>query len=372
MSIYSIEMNTKNNILQENSKTKKNTHHQNIDEYIDYIYSNCEKTMPQIKKTGKVSDENVIIPTTKSYDILLRNNYNLQQLKTIAKHYKMKISGNKNELVNRLYVFLKLSSIIVKIQKIFRGNVQRKYNQLHGPAFLKRELCTNQSDFLTMEEMKEMDATQFFSFKDSDGFIYGFDIISLYNLILKSGKSIQNPYNRNVIPNSVIHDFKSLIRTSKILKIPIEVDIKDVCDDLSDTKSVELKILDLFQFIDSLGNYSNPEWFLSLVKPQIIKFMRELVDIWNYRAQLPSEVKRLIYPPGGNPFVTLNINSFVNENNIVKLQKMALYYMERIVKSAQDKDHMALGAYYVLGALTLVNPNAAAALPWLFQSVAYF
>jgi len=33
---------------------------------------------------------------------------------------------------------------------------------------------------------------------------------------------------------------------------------------------------------------------------------------------------------------------------------------------------MALGAYYVLGALTLVNPNAAAALPWLFQSVAYF
>ena len=171
-------MNTKNNILQENSKTKKNTHHQNIDEYIDYIYSNCEKTMPQIKKTGKVSDENVIIPTTKSYDILLRNNYNLQQLKTIAKHYKMKISGNKNELVNRLYVFLKLSSIIVKIQKIFRGNVQRKYNQLHGPAFLKRELCTNQSDFLTMEEMKDMDATQFFSFKDSDGFIYGFDIIS--------------------------------------------------------------------------------------------------------------------------------------------------------------------------------------------------
>ena len=79
---------------------------------------------------------------------------------------------------------------------------------LHGPAFLKRGLCTNECDFLTMEEMKDMEATQFFSFKDADGFIYGFDIISLYNLILKSGKTIQNPYNRNVRPSSVIHDFK--------------------------------------------------------------------------------------------------------------------------------------------------------------------
>ena len=360
-----------NHIFNENIKLKKNTS-QNIDDYIEYIYTNCEKTMPQIKKTGKVSNDNAIIPTPKSYDILLRNNYNLQQLKMFAKHYKMKISGNKNELVIRLYIFLKLSSIIVKIQKVFRGIIQRKYNVLHGPAFLKRDLCTNQSDFLTMEDMKDMEPIQFFSFKDVDGFVYGFDVISLYNLILKSGKTIQNPYNRNVIPPRVINDFKSLIRISKILKIDIEVDIKDVCDDLSDTKSVELKILDLFQFIDSLGNYSNPEWFLSLVKPQIIKFMRELVDIWNYRAQLPSEVKRLIYPPLGNPFATLNFNAFINENNIVKLQKMTLYYMERIVKSAHDNDHKALGAYYVLGALTIVNPNAAEALPWLFQSVAYF
>jgi hypothetical protein len=50
---------------------------------------------------------------------------------------------------------------------------------------------------------------------------------------------------------------------------------------------------------------------------------------------------------------------------------MALYYMERIVKSAQDKDHMALGAYYVLGALTLVKDSLtpSAATPSLFDPV---
>ena len=32
-------------------------------------------------------------------------------------------------------------------------------------------------------------------------------------------------------------------------------------------------------------------------------------------------------------------------------------------------EYSNLGAYYVLGALTLVNDQAAIALPWLFQSV---
>lgn len=109
-----------------------------MDEYTNYIYSKCEKTMPFIKKSPeKISEDNLYVPTIKSYDILLRNNYNVHQLKGFAKSYKLKISGNKNELVNRLYVFLKLSSVIIKTQKIFRGNIQRKYNLLHGPKVFK-------------------------------------------------------------------------------------------------------------------------------------------------------------------------------------------------------------------------------------------
>ena len=37
--------------------------------------------------------------------------------------------------------------------------------------------------------------SQFFSFKDDDGFIYGFDILSLWQLYEKSN-TIENPYNR--------------------------------------------------------------------------------------------------------------------------------------------------------------------------------
>jgi hypothetical protein len=173
-----------------------------MDDYTNYIYSKCEKTMPSIKKNPeKISDENLCIPTIKSYDILLRNNYNVHQLKGFAKSYKLKISGNKNELVNRLYVFLKLSSVIIKIQRIFRGNIQRKYNKLHGPAFFKRDICTNQSDFLTIEDMKDLVYSQFFSYRDIDGFVSyvknGFCDLLVRENALHAGRTRVNAFITN-------------------------------------------------------------------------------------------------------------------------------------------------------------------------------
>jgi hypothetical protein len=41
------------------------------------------------------------------------------------------------------------------------------------------------------------------------------------------------------------------------------------------------------------------------------------------------------------------------------------------VNSGIDRDNKCLGAYYVLGALTLVSEDAATSLPWLYQAVCY-
>ena len=351
-----------------NYKTNKCT----IEEYIDYIEKQCETEIKVAKKTEKVGDDAISIPSFTEYFFLTHKNYNVQQLKLIAKHYKLKISGNKGQLINRLYVFLKLSSNIVKIQKIFRGKLQRNYNKYHGPAFAKRTLCTNTTDFLSIEPIVLLPFSQFFSYKDVDNFIYGFDIISLYNLIIKSGKRVQNPYNRNEMPKDVMQNIRHLIRLSKILKISIDIDIKDVNDDISNQKSIELKILDIFQNIDSLGNYSDPQWFLSLNRQQILKFVRELHDIWSYRAQLLPETKRNICPPTGDPFRNITVNHILNETNIDNIRKIVYPLLEKFVNSGIDNDSKSLGAYYVLSALTLVNENAATSLPWLFQSVSYF
>jgi hypothetical protein len=332
------------------------------------ILINCEKKMPIVKNPIKINTENIIIPTIKNYNDISNYNYNLSQLKIITKFYKLKIGGNKTEIISRIFSFLYLSSYIIKIQKIFRGFLAKKYKTLHGPASMNRKLCTNNSDFVTMEPIEEINFHQFISYKDLDGFIYGFDITSLFTSMKNSGNELKNPYNRTLLPLIILHNVKTLIRLGKILKIPINLTIEDDTLTISNEKVIELRILSLFQNINALGNYSNSEWFLSLNRNNLIKMVRELADTWNYRAQLLPNIKRNICPPYGDPFRNLSMSYIHNEPNINNVRKVIIEVFEKLVNIGLDNDSKALGAYYVLGALTLVNTDAAIALPWLYQS----
>ena len=140
---------------------------------------------------------------------------------------------------------------------------------------------------------------------------------------------------------------------------------------------MELKILELFQTINSYGNYANSEWFSELSRNAHIRFARELVDIWNYRALLTAAKKMEICPPHGNPFLGtpyyINIASNVVLNNISieTLVKYNVQIIENLVKSAVDIDNKMLGTFYVLSALTFVSQSARDAMPWLYDAVVY-
>ena len=348
---------------------KNKTSNGALDDYFNNISSKCESKIPIVKNAIKIDDENIVIPTINSYNSISSYNYNLNQLKIIAKNYKLKISGNKKELISRIFSFLYLSSYVIKIQKIFRGLIRRKYNKLHGPANFKRKLCTNSSDFITMEPLEEIKFDQFISYKDVDGFIYGFDITSLYNVFLKNGNLCKNPYNRSIIPETIFKAIRSILRLSMILGCHINLHIEDDMQLVSSEKAIELRTLALFQNIDSLGNYSNPQWFLSLDRNRLVKFVRELNDIWNFRAQLSNEIKRSICPPSGDPFRNLSMPYIITEPNINNVRKVVLEILEKLVNNGIDRDCKSLGAYYVLGGLTLVNESASLSLPWLYQSL---
>ena len=343
-----------------------------LDEYINIIINKSSKTIHILKNTSKINDDKIIIPSINNYKDITKYNYNVTQLKGFAKHYKLKLSGNKNELLLRVYSFLHFSSFIIKIQKNFRRLIVKKYKDLHGPAVSNRKLCNNSTDFITMETIEDINYHQFFSYKDEDGFIYGFDISSIHNLNFKCSKEMKNPYNRKLFPEIVFKDIKTIIKISKILKIDISLTYEDISQKVSSEKAIELRALSLFQNIDALGNYSNSIWFLSLTKQQIIQFIRELCDIWNYRVQLTQEIKRNICPPNGDPFRNLSIAYIQTEENIFTIRKVVLEVLEKLVNIGIDKDSKSLGAYYVLGCLTLVNKEAAATLPWLFQSFSHF
>jgi hypothetical protein len=343
-----------------------------IEEYLNSINSKCEENMPIVKKPQKVLDEKINIPCINTYNELIYNNYNVNQLKLFAKHYKLKVAGNKNQLKSRIYSYLYFSSYIIKIQKIFRGYLVKKYKLLHGPAIMNRKICTNSDDFVTMDPIEEINFHQFISYKDVDGFIYGFDINSLHNLFLKSGNEIRNPYNRNLMPDNVFKNIRGLIRIGKILNIHINLNFEDDSKKVSSEKAIQLKAITLFQQIDALGNYSNADWFLSLNRFETVKFIRELIDIWQYRAQITLQTKLNICPPQGDPFRNISIQYVNTEQNLWNVKKIILDVIDKLINSGIDKDSKALGAYYVLGALTLVNTEAATSLPWLFQSVNYF
>jgi len=352
----------------DNKRTYKSKNSGISNDYLFFLEYKISKNVEIPKNVDKI-DELVLIPGFNNYDILLKYNYNLKQLKQIAKSHKLKITGNKTELLLRIYSYLYLSQLAIKVQKIIRGCLQRKYNKKHGPGFKNRSLCINNFDFLSMDELTTIKNEQFFSFKDKDGFIYGFDLLSLYNLIYKSNGAVKNPFNQQPISSAIIEDFRSLLRLSKILNIKIVTELTDVTKEISDKKTVELRTVTLFQNINALGNYSDVKWFLSLNRQDLIKFVRELVDIWHYRANLSNNVKKAICYPSGNPFLRLpHYHTLQTLENLDDVRKIILEIMEKLVNSGIDNDNKCLGAFYVLSALTLVNHDAATSLPWLYEA----
>lgn len=322
-----------------------------------YVYTNIN----DIKKGNqKVSNELFTIPLYRQYNDIIKYNYNVQQLKKMCKHYKQKQSGNKNDLMFRIFNYLKLSFFAIKIQSHYRGYLQRRLNKLKGRSLFKREIATNNEDFISLDPIKDIHPTNYFSY-DVKNHNYGFNIAAIYNLVLKSNV-VTNPYNRDALSNQTIFYIKEVIRISKILKKSLILNI-----DNNVVNNDKFKIIEIFHTIDSFGNLSNYNWFYSLSKMKLMRLYRELYDIWHYRVQLSDETKKLICHPTGKPFARTD-SLFLMNYTISEIHKHFITIFNNLLTKAVDNNYQSLGAYYILGALTIVNTDAANALPWLYES----
>ena len=334
----------------------------------------------------KIVTEDFNIPTYKEYNHLLTINYSVSQLKLIAKYHKLKTTGNKEYLKKRLHNYLYFSCIVINIQKNVRSYLIKKYIKLHGPGFYNKTLCSNDVDFCTLDTLNNIPYNQFISFKDDNSHIYGFDVLSLYNLFVKVTKNnktrisnelnnnnsilnVQNPFTNIFFSYNVLKQLLEYIRLSNLLKIHIDLNYNDLAN-LSINKQAEMKILTLFQRIDSLGNYTNIKWFLDLDKYGLVRFIRQLVDIWNYRANLSQEIRREIVPPTGDPFYDeiMNINN-LSQYNFTQIRKYSIAIIDSMINKGINNNSCVLGSYYVLCALTMVSSDAANTLPWLYEAV---
>lgn len=341
MNVVETEEDVQNEILDENEPPKKR------------------------KKISKVPNVQVILLKPNDFFSFKERKLMLPELKAICKHFCLKLTGNKTVLVDRIYTYLQQSFYAQKIQSCFRGFLLRQLFYYSGPAFRNKSICVNDTDFITLEPLSEIPNEQFFSFKDFDEFVYGFDVVSLYNMIVennKSNKPTLNPYNRTAFSEDFFEKFQNFLSINKALKNKIDFVIENSCN-LSTKSKIELKALEIFQLINSYGHYSDSKWLMTLDSTMLTRFLMKLSRIWDF---LPLPTTRLILPPDG--YIFRNAPSFQANDSLEETQQKVLMIIERLVTRGHTIENRNLGAFYVLGALTLVNREAATAMPWLYES----
>ena len=151
-----------------------------------YLNKNVFDNVSNIKKRGKITDDEFKMIKMEEYEHVINFQYKVSQLKQLCVHHKLRKTGNKEELINRIYNYLKYSLYAIKIQKVYKGRILRSYLKYTGPALKNRSICINDTDFATLEPINEIPYNQFYSFYDKEKNVYGCDIISLSGLLSKS------------------------------------------------------------------------------------------------------------------------------------------------------------------------------------------
>ena len=342
------------------------------------------------------------IPTVKDANTFPSRPYSWTQLKFICRQLKIKVTGNKTALTGYIQQHLRQMEAVLKIQRWWWRHIWRRFTALRGPARFKRSLCVNDDDFFTLDAVADIPLYQFISYAAAeDGVVYGFDVMSLFNLVTKSSSytdQMLNPYNRAPLREQpLIQNLMALMRYSTLLakastthngpavkvRYALTAPPSPTTTTTTTTPPQQLqpiiltlqqlqlqldqRLITLFHDMDTLGNYTDPRWFVDLQRLQLVKFLTDLRDLWVYRLNLSTEIKRTVCPHGS---LLHDIPHLVNMNmELTHLQLAVVHVMENFVRSGINRDSRCLGTTYVLCALTLVSPAAAMALPWLYESV---
>ena len=332
-----------------------------------------EKTALLSGKKVKCPDADFVMPSVMDYSGFLSYKYKKSQLQHMARSYRLPVSGSVGELTIRVYTYLSIHAYVVPFQSLWRGYLRRKCNALRGPAFMDRKKCNNDEDFLTGDTMREVGIDQFVSYVACDEFVYGFDIVSLYNLKLKSGSGdVLNPYTREAIPPRVFLDLTALLNiTKKVYRIPIDVTFEMPAATSPRNMTIDERVTELFSSIESHGYYPTTEWFMDLERSELIRMFREMSDIFLYRASIPPDTQRRICPQ--NPFRSIStmVNIMQSYEDIFVARDILLYVACSVVMSGIEPADRALGTIVFLQALTLVSAGARHSYPLFYESAVY-
>jgi hypothetical protein len=327
--------------------------------------------------------------------------------------YDFTAVGTKPKLLERIYAHFEQHRHATVIQKTLRGYFARLALRLRGPALRQRSLCVNEQDGCTLEPLHDICVQNFFSYKDRDNFVYGFELSSIIQMMTISTSKCMNPFNRARM-ESQLPKLKILIRltcmtegvaypyfvvlpkpkyvpTSRLSAVaarsgtppltmimdqsflPEEYNVENMIHHMREMRSHSFadRVTSLFMEMDQLGHYTNPSWFTALEGHGVTRYLRYLQDFWTYRSHLSQELKLRICPLW-DPFISLlrgasNLYELSEEH----VRNMCLSVMEDMVFTGVDVESRILGSFQVLTCLTLVSHSARQSMYYLYESVSY-
>jgi hypothetical protein len=237
-----------------------------------------------------------------------------------------------------------------------------------GPARFSRDLSNNTTDLVSGDDISAIKGCSFFSYRDpSDSNVYSFDIRSIHSLLHHATLDAAiplNPYTRAIIPSTVVATCMRHVEWCR--KHGVGVEWTPLVPPTPE-QQFTLRIVELFHEINELNYYSSPEWFLGMDVDEHRLYYRELYDIWTFRAFLSAAQKNTIVPDYQRKI--FQRSPLHIPDTLEALQRLNRSTIKHMIRSAVNVNDRILGAMYVISAFTMVNEDARAAYPWLYESV---
>lgn len=334
----------------------------------NYKYKKINET---IESNTKIASTSKSIITVFDYVKVKTMDFSMTKIKNSCKNYRLlsnkKIKTfdiKKQRKILEHFFEVKINALnninkVIFLQNKIRKWIIDKNLKLRGPAVKNRQLCNNSTDFYTFDNLEDIEERYFFSYKDIDSFIYGFNIESFIELLSQSRNNIyKNPYNRNRIPQNVIE------RAQELWKKVETSNITDEQNKLLTSKNIKIRVyhktVKTFQIIDLLGYQTNINWIINSDLKTLKLLYKKLVNYWNYKAGFSRYVRNRIVP---------NCNLFNNRpsHSISKynLMEIVIDKIYKIISSGLDDNDKQMGVIMVLMAMGEVYTECSRVNSWL-------
>jgi hypothetical protein len=163
---------------------------------------------------------------------------------------------------------------IIKIQAIWRGILCRRPLQLAGKGVLKRSLCVNDEELITLDDKHTISPFDFFSLEE-DGKVWFFDQKTI-NQLSQKDLVVRNPYTRRQLSNEDMARIRKLYVWRRKQKLPV---FHDIQEPLNAIEKRDRRWLRIVQILREAGfEEIHYEHFIALNYPQMATFVNSLVE----------------------------------------------------------------------------------------------